>query len=116
MPKTLNVPAREAVVHRFDGVEASLVRKIIERYLYEEWLTVVRQNPHIKKLVALQPGGHGIPWSRVYTKGPGYYAQQKDVERARAVLGQPKAKWEIYHSPQRLSAGHDTDIMVRRVR
>lgn len=111
----------ERVVEHFDYLPASIVRKIVERVRYEMWLAEIAKNPAVVALAALKPGGKGIPWDRAQKRhGPGFagrvYLQSADVERARALLNDPEARWHVYFSKQRLSAGHDSDVMVRRIR
>lgn len=107
----------ERVVEHFDYLPASQVRQILERYDHELWLQAIAKNPAIQALVALKPGGKGIPWDRAQKRrDAGVYLQSCDINRARALLRDPKATWILYHAPQRLSAGDDSDIMVRRLR
>lgn len=95
-----------------DMVPASIVGKIVDRYVYEQWLGEVRKNPRIRALADLPVGGRGVFWPWGSKRGTGLYLQSADRYRAQAVLDNPKAKWEIYF-PTRPGIGVP---YVRRVR
>lgn len=110
--RTVDAKAVDRVVQHFDYVPASQVRQIIERYVYEMWVTQIARNPYIQELVKLKVGGPSIPWDRTIDQrnGRSSYLQSADRYRAQALLGDDNARWEVYRD---LRNGYNR---VRRVR
>lgn len=115
--------ARDRVVERFhEMIPASLIHKVVDRYVHEQWLMEVVKNPRIMTLVNLQPGGRGVPWKyntsfskrRGKTSGP--YLQSMDRYRAQQVLEDTNAAWKLYYPELAGASKAPATLFVRRVR
>lgn len=92
--------AEARVVEHFDYIPASQVRNIIRRFHHERWVTEVSKNNRVMALVSMTVGFEK-PWSWPTTskvkRGVTYvYLQTVDINRARLVLDEPKARWQLF--------------------
>lgn len=92
---------KAAVVEQFDYIGRRAVGQIIDAYERERSLEALRKNKRVAALAGLKVGKGGIPWpwGVLSGRGLGPYVQSVDTYRARALLGDDNARWEIYFPP-----------------
>lgn len=98
MPRKINEEAlRRALAHDRNGWPYSSAKGIIAQYL--EACTVVEyaRNPKLLLLSTLKADGVTAPWPYTFElKNGKSYLRSADTRRARQLMGNPSAQWELF--------------------